>query len=250
MVHVSIVCLIYKSTRWLQFVYDQVKKHTINQDQNHDIEFYFVANDASPEVLEYLVQHNIPHYVHNNTEEQRQEHYIKNVYRAYNAGGYLAKGKYIMFINSDMAFSEGWLDKLLKNITPSTVLVSRLVERGVMRSGLYGIERNFGNVPADYSDENFNSYVKQIEENKLYKGGLYMPLLIDKKHFTQVGGYPEGNIVPNSDIFFPVYSVPGQPCISGDAVFIEKLRTIGVEHWTHFGSIVYHFQEGEKRDTV
>lgn len=53
MVKVSIACLIYKSTRWLDFVYDQVKKHTNLEDN----EFYFVANDACEEVLTHLKTH-------------------------------------------------------------------------------------------------------------------------------------------------------------------------------------------------
>ena len=37
---------------------------------NFCLEFYFVANDAYPEVLNYLLDKNIPHYTHNNTQEQ------------------------------------------------------------------------------------------------------------------------------------------------------------------------------------
>jgi len=29
---------------------------------------------------------------------------------------------------------------------------------------------------------------------------------------------------------------------------MSKLKTIGIEHFTNFSSIVYHFQEGEMRD--
>ena len=56
--------------------------------------------------------------------------------------------------------------------------------------------------------------------------------------------------MPGSDIFSPHYALKDEPCIPGDNVFIQRLNTIGVEHWTVFDSIVYHFQEGEMRDTV
>lgn len=240
---VSIVCLIYKSTDWLQFLYDQIVKHTDLTDN----EFYFVANDACPEVLEYLKDHNIPHYIHNNTEDQKKEWYINNVYRAYNAGGKIAKGEYIVFINSDMAFTPGWLDKLMDKIDDNKVICSRLVERGVMKSGLYGIENNFGNVPRDYNEEAFLTYSDAVAEDKLMPGGLYMPLLIKAEHFNKIGMYPEGNIISGSDIYNPIYAVPGQNCITGDRALVRKLQDIGVSHWTNFNSIVYHFQEGEKR---
>jgi hypothetical protein len=242
---ISIACLIYKSTRWLRFVYDQVLKHTDMTDK----EFYFVANDACPAVLSYLKDNNIPHYVHNNTEQERTEWYINNVYRAYNAASKIAKGEYVVFINSDMAFSPGWLDNLVNKLDDTKIINSRLVERGVMRSGTYGIERSFGNVPGDYDEAGFLNYAKRISNKTLRTGGLFMPCIIKKIHLVKVGYYPEGNIVPGSDIFSPKYAVNGEPCIPGDKVFIEKLRTIGVTHWTAFDSIVYHFQEGEMRDT-
>jgi hypothetical protein len=246
MVKVSIACLIYKSTRWLDFVYEQVKKHT-NLENN---EFYFVANDACDSVLDHLKSNNIPHYIHNNTEEQRKEWYINNVYRAWNTAGRMAKGEYIVFINSDMAFSPRWLEILQETITDKMCLCSRLVERGVMRSGTYGIENNFGNVPEDYKEGQFLQFCENIKENNIYPSGLYMPMLIKKEYMEKINYYPEGNINPKSSIFNPIYAKIGEPCISGDQVLIAKLKKIGVEHYTSFNSIVYHFQEGEMRDTI
>jgi hypothetical protein len=77
-----------------------------------------------------------------------------------------------------------------------------------------------------------------------------MPCLIKKRYLEAIGYYPEGNIVPGSDIFKPQYALKGDPCISGDNVFIQRLNTIGVQHWSVFDSIIYHFQEGEMRDTI
>jgi glycosyltransferase involved in cell wall biosynthesis len=242
---ISIACLIYKSTRWLQFVYDQVLKYT----NLSDAEFYFVANDACPKVLSYLKEHNIPHYIHNNTEEQRKEWYINNVYRAWNTAGRMAKGEYVVFINSDMAFTPGWLDDLLSKIENDKIITSRLVERGILSSGTYGIEKNFGNIPADYKENDFLEYMNRIKEDKLMSGGLYMPCIIKKIYLEAVGYYPEGNITPDSNIFNPTYAKRGEPCISGDIVLVKKLNRIGVHHFTSFNSIVYHFQEGEMRDS-
>ena len=49
--NVSYVCLIYKSTEYLKFLHQQFFKFT---KLNKDDEFYFVANDPTDEVLEYL----------------------------------------------------------------------------------------------------------------------------------------------------------------------------------------------------
>jgi len=246
MVKVSIACLIYKSTRWLDFVYEQVNKYT-NLEEN---EFYFVANDACDKVLNHLKDKNISHYIHNNTEEQKKEWYINNVYRAWNTAGRMAKGEYIVFINSDMAFSPRWLEILQESIQDNICVCSRLVERGALRSGTYGIEQNFGNVPEDYNENEFINFCNGIKENKIYNSGLYMPMLIKKEHMEKINYYPEGNIVPGSNIFNPTYAKLSENCIPGDKVLIAKLKTIGVEHYTNFNSIVYHFQEGEMRDTI
>jgi hypothetical protein len=64
----------------------------------------------------------------------------------------------------------------------------------------------------------------------------------------KINYYPEGNVTPESNIFNPIYAKLEDPCIPGDKVFIEKLKTIGVTHFTAFDSIVYHFQGGEMRD--
>lgn len=245
MVKISIACLIYKSTRWLKFVYDQVRKYTDLTDN----EFYFVANDACDKVLDYLKGNDIPHYIHNNTEEQRKEWYINNVYRAWNTAGRVAKGEFVVFINSDMAFTPGWLDSLVQNYDDTKMVTSRLVERGVLRSGMYGIEENFGNIPADYKESSFLQFAQKISEKKLMPGGLYMPCLLKKSTLERINYYPEGNITMDSDIYSPKYTVRGQECIPGDQVFVQKLYNIGIKHWTDFNSIVYHFQEGEMRDS-
>lgn len=249
MVKVSIACLIQKSTRWLQFVQDQVRKQTDLTDK----EFQFVANDANEHVLNYLKDNNIPHQIHNNTEEQRKEWYINNVYRAWNTAMRVAKGEQIVLINSDMAFTPHWLERLQETIQDDRIVCSRLVERGVLRSGLYGIEKNFGNVPGDQKEAEFLQFAKDTEQYAMYPSGLQMPCLLKKEHAEKIGQYPEGNILTGSDIQNPIIPTEkphGTPITSGDVIFMEKLRRMGVNHQTNFASIVQHFQEGEMRDTV
>lgn len=246
---VSIICLIYKSTKYLDFVYDQVKKYTDLSDK----EFYFVANDASQEVLDHLKNTNAPHYVFNNTPEnvrlQREglQTYLPNVYRAWNFGASKANGKYLLFINSDMAFSKNWFENLWKWKTDTNCVTSRLVESGRYTSGTHGISYNCGQFLRDYNEQKFLDYVKSIEVDKCEPNGLYMPLLITKEHFDKVNGYPEGNCIPGSDIFHPSIANKEQNpwSVPGDVVIMHKLRCFGISHITSFNSIVYHFQNGE-----
>lgn len=243
---ISYVCLIYKSTKWLKFLYEQFHKYTKLNDND---EFYFVANDAYPEVLDYLNKNpHIKHYIHENTEEQKKEWYINNVYRAWNTAAKKAKGDYIIFLNSDFAFSPDWNINLINKITENICVCSRLVERGILRSGKYGIEKNFGNNYNDYRENDFIEYANALKECKLYEGGLYMPLLIKKEHLEKVGYYPEGNIKKTSSFNDPIIAKKGEPVIPGDMFLMEQLKKINVHHVTTFDSIVYHFQEGEMRE--
>ena len=265
---VSYVCLIYKSVKWLQFVYSQFKKHTSLKEGD---EFYFVANDACQEVLDYLKENEIPHYIHNNTPEQREEWYINNVYRAWNTAARKAKGQYIIFMNSDMAFSKDWHTNLIKYIDDTKCINSRLVERGpphglpTMKGG-HGIEKNFGNTHHQYREYLFQQYAESIKEAKIVAKGLYMPMIIKKEHLERINYYPEGNITienwekmiqTNPEEFqtfkyeyrtaTEVYQ-EGKPCVPGDKVLMKKLEMIGVYHYTSFESIVYHVQQGEMNE--
>lgn len=237
----SIICLIYKSVDWLKFVYEQVLKYTDMADK----EFFFVANDANDAVLKYLHHNYIPHYVFENTPQQKTEWYINNIYRAYNFSAKKAKGDFLIFINSDMAFTPGWFDNLWKAYNGSNCVASRLVESGKLKSGLHGIEKDFGRNHDSYLEMEFQQYAASAALSEVKDGGLFMPLLIRKKHFENVGGYPEGNISPESNIFKPVIAKSGGPIISGDNILMKRLQTQGIIHQTAWDSIVYHFQCGE-----
>jgi hypothetical protein len=252
--NISYVCLIYKSVEYLKFLHQQFFKFT---KLNEGDEFYFVANDPTDEVLDYLQKNKIKHYIHLNNQEQKKEWYINNVYRAWNTSIKMAKCEYILFLNSDFAFSKDWVENLKNNITDDICVCSRLVERGLsdggLSSGQYGIEKSFGNSPHNYKEMDFNIYAKNIEINELRDGGLFMPLLIKKKYLEQINYYPEGNVLVGSDIFNPKYATlddiykNGLKCISGDIVLMQKLKTINIKQFTSFNSIVYHFQEGEMK---
>lgn len=243
---ISIVALIYRSTEWAEFVYQQVLKYTPMKG----VEFFFVANDASEEVIRYLKSNYIPHYEFNNRPEYKNDWYINNVYRAWNYGAQKARGEIVVFVNSDMAFTPDWLEALEKNLSPDACVASRLVEMGRLRSGTYGIERDFGRSPGAYAEEAFQQYAAVIRKPELHPGGLFMPLAIRKDHFEGVGGFPEGNVVAGSDYKNPVIAKPSDPLISGDVVLMSKLSEIGVEHKTAFDSVVYHFQCGEQEEIL
>jgi hypothetical protein len=252
--NISYTALIYKSIEYLKFFYEQFNKFTKLGEND---EFYFIANDATEEILNYLENNSIKYYIHQNTLDQKKEWYINNVYRAWNTSIKKAKNEYIIFLNSDFAFSENWSENLKKYISDNNCVCSRLIERGRedggYLSGKYGIEKSFGKNPHNYREKDFNIFCNNISAPKLNEGGLFMPLLIKKKYLEIVNYYPEGNVKENSDIFNPEYLTSdevykeGKKCISGDVILMKKLESIGIKHYTAFDSLVYHFQEGEMK---
>ena len=240
----SVVCLIYKDVRWLKFVFEQVKKYT----DLRDTEFFFVANDAAPEVRQYLFENYIPHFNFEPEASQKSEYYINNVYRAYNHGAEKSRGDFVVFINSDMAMTPDWVKKLYAWYDGKNCIASRLIESGRLATGLHGIEKNFGSTVDTYQEAEFQAYARLCSEDRVVEGGLFMPFLVRRDQFLQVGGYPPGNVVRGSDYHKPVIAKPGEDLISGDVVLIDKMARIGVRHQTAFNSLVYHFQEGEKRE--
>ena len=225
--NVSVICLIYKSTKYADFVWNSFNKYT------KDANFLFIANDATNKVKSYLKENNLPHLIFENSD--KNEYYLNRVYRAWNYGGINAPGEIIVFVNSDMAFSYNWLECLLKNIKKDKIICSRLVESGKLLTGKHGINKNFGQAYQEFNDNSFQKFAKKIKKAELHRNGLFMPCAIYKNSFIKSGGYPIGN-----------RKEKGGSETSGDYIlFYEKLKAMGIEHFTSFDSIVYHIQEGE-----
>jgi len=239
----SIVCLIYKSNEWLDFVYNQVIKYT----DFEDTEFFFIANNATDEVKEYLKNNYIPHYVYDSNEEQKSEWYINNVYRWYNYWAEMAKWEFLIFINSDMTFSPNWLENLISKYNWKNCIASRLIESWKFSSWKYWLEKNFWTEFFNYEEEKFINYSNSFKENWICKNWwLYMPLFINKKDFFDVWAYPEWNILEWSDINKPIIAKKWEKIsFTWDEALIEKLRINWIEHMTSFDSIIYHFQAWE-----
>jgi len=239
----SIICLIYKSNEWLDFVYNQVIKYT----NFTNTEFFFIANDASDDVKNYLKNNYIPHHIFETNKEQKTEWYINNVYRWYNYWVQKAKWEYLIFINSDMAFSPDWLENLISKYDWKNCVASRLIESGRFLSWKYWLEKNFWTEFFNYEEEKFINYSKLFKEDWISKKWwLYMPLFINKEDFINVWMYPEWNVLEWSDLDSPIIAKKWEKIsFTWDEALIEKLRLNWINHVTSFDSIVYHFQAWE-----
>jgi GT2 family glycosyltransferase len=221
---VTLVVLVYRSLEWLDWCMEGV-----NSSNNFTkYRWLVVANDATPEVAAD------PRISVDFRNDDPDEFYINRVYRAWNEGVLSATTPWVVMLNTDMYGYSHWLDELVhtKKTEPKTVPTSLLVESGRLPSGMPEYVEDFGTNPENFNNEAFLDHAPTIQKlGETEPGRLYMPILVDRQEFFDVGGYPEGN----------------PPLTTGDKDLIRRYIEAGFAHVTALGSVVYHVQCGEQR---
>lgn len=247
MVRISVIALIYKSRQLADWVYKSVHEFTPLIEKG-EAEFFFIANDPTKMLLDHLRKKKYKYFVNRNyhySEEELfeagygQPEYISRVYRGWNQAILHAQGEIVVLINSDMYFSPDWLENLLKYSDRTKIICSKLVERKHPKYGEVfpgAIHGEFGNGPDNFKEKAFLKFVNKIKKTGLEHAGAYMPCLIYRDIALIAGLYPEGNIAGKS--FSDVIAY-------GDEAFFNRLKDLGINHFTALDSIVYHLKEGE-----
>jgi len=248
MIKVSIICLLYQSTRLADWVYQSLIDHTPKL-QTGEAEFFFVANDPTRELVDHLRHKGYPFIININerlTDQELSEkgyakpEYIRRVYQGYNQGIRHAQGNLVCLINSDHYFSPDWLENLIKYANYNKIITSQLVEPEhhlpVYWSAYNG---EFGTSIEKFDKEGFLAYADRRRTTGLYQSGAHMPCLMYKDILLYTGLYPEGNMID----FETGDTIPG------DIYMFDKLKKLNVKHLTSLDSIVYHLGEGEKVET-
>lgn len=230
--------LIYKSTAYLDFVMKSLLKH---HSKKHEVQYLIVCNDATNEVIDrahYWTEHPVDDPIQikmvNHKNKNPDDWWIQNVYNAWNRCLDECTTESICFVNSDMAFTDGWLDNLAKHDLRLFVPTSRLVESERMPSLPGLIPKNFGQTLESFDRAGFETFASQIKQDKLSpKVGAYMPSLFKVSNLRHVGGWSKNN---------------GN--IPGDRITFHKLyEKLGLYNVMCNDSIVYHFQRGESAES-
>jgi hypothetical protein len=249
MVRISIISLIYQSPKLADWVYNSVLKYTPMVTRG-EAEFFFVANDPTPALLDHLRAHRYDFVVNINKRYTNDElfalgyatpEYMSRVYRGYNVGIRHSKADYVVLINSDNYLSPDWLENLLKYSDRARVMSSTLVERhhptfSVFPGALHG---EFGGTAETFDEEGFLAFAARVKKTGIELGGAYMPTLFHRDIAIEAGLYPTGNIAGANFEEVSRY---------GDEAFFDTLATLGVVHYTALDSISYHLKEGERAD--
>ena len=239
---VEVVSLIYRSVEFSRFISDQLARFA--RAEGFDVRGRLIANDPEVPAEELLAPARAAGL---RTDVYRDakpgDYYLNRVYRCWNWAVASAAADLVCLVNSDMAFSPGWLEPLLRLHDEGCTPTSRLVESGRLRTGRHGIEKDWGRRPAEFAEAAWLEYARDISAPAVVEDeDLFMPVVFDKAIFAEAGGYPEGNIYRDG-----VGTRSGNVLQSGDAYFFDRLADLGRPHATAFDSLVYHMQEGEMR---
>jgi len=223
---IEVVGMIYRSPAFRDFLEIQMYQQGWGIG---GVKYRTVANDPVPG-LNLTDGTDIYH------DPNSEDHYLSRVYRCWNYCVESSDAEYVCLVNSDMAFSPGWLEALERRLDGKTLPCSRLVEPGFLRPGQHAIEIDLGRDPRSFPMDSWYRLAADLREDRTEPGGLFMPCVIHRDAFLAVGGYPEGN----------ERSTSGQ-VVSGDAFLFAKMQSKGFQQVTCFDSLVYHMQEGEMR---
>ena len=216
--------LVYRDPSWLAFALEGLAWSR----NETPYRIFVLGNDAEPSVVS---TGRLDSEIRSNTAG---EHYLKSVYRAWNACVQQAQTELVCLMNSDMAVSDYWLDELVGAYQSDYKILpcSLLVESGRIPSAMPEYVRNFGLTREEFDADGWKAHADGIRKRgETEPGRLYMPCLFERSTFMRLGGYPEGN--PEGT--------------TGDKDLFSRFASDGYRHLTALGSVVYHVQEGEMR---
>ncbi len=220
---VTLVTLVYRSLKWLDFVMEGVAQAKTDTRYR----WLVVANDATKEVRAD------PRITIDWDNEDPNEFYINRVYRAWNEGFLWAPTQLVVNLSNDMYVSDYWLDEMveLKRKEPRTIPCGLLVESGRIPSAMPEYVKNFGFHPEEFQTEAFLAHAITIRERGAEEPGrLFGPTLFDRQEWLDFGMYPEGN--PNG--------------IPGDKHLYDRYIAGGYRWVSCKGTVVAHLQTGEQ----
>ena len=141
----------------------------------------------------------------------------------------------VVLVNSDHRFAPGWLERLSKSWRSDLAVSCGTIERGHETLGHFPgtVVANCGSSPSSFDADRFAREAAKLESRGVSAGGVYMPPMVSRDALLRAGLYPRGNPAPLE---------------YGDRVLFRKLAGLGVKHVTDWGSMCYHFQQGEMEE--
>ncbi len=151
-------------------------------------------------------------------------------YRSWNKGAKKAAKDWLCFLTDDQYFAPGWDKALWDFCQRGRILTSQLVEPGIIPVWPTNIKKDFGQNPAEFREEDFLEFAKSKARQELADDGFFIPLVIHRDDFWQIGGFPEEG------------DFGSREAPANDIAFIKKAKEAGFEFKKALNSFSYHFQ--------
>ncbi len=151
-------------------------------------------------------------------------------YGNWNKGATLATADYLVFATDDQYFAPHWDTNLLKSWRPKRLVAGRLVEPGVIPVYKTNLEQDFGTIPSEFKEAEFNKWCQDRPSAGFVKDGFFIPLLQSRKDFEALGRYTNSHDFGTSS------------AKSNDYDYINRALAKGYQFGTADNSYSYHFQ--------
>lgn len=163
-------------------------------------------------------------------------------YAGWNSGARQSSREWICFMTDDQYFAEGWDTTLERHLEPGRMISSTLVESGAYLVGPDNLEADFGVCAEEFDAPGFEAFVERVAVDDLIPGGHFIPLLVNRTDYEQIGAFKE----------YPFYrkDAPPRPPISPDVEFVGRALLQGMKMYRSLGSYSYHFQGASHRGNI
>lgn len=204
--------------RYLKNSISSIKKNSGND--NDIIVYVDSSNDGT---LEWLKINKI-NYILNETTIP------KGIAYAYNRCIEAAETNVVCMFHADMFMGKNFDKNILKHLKPKTVIAGTRIEPPLHPKGKEKIVKDFGIYPEDFREEDFNTFVKQEQEDSKDQVtyGIFAPWACYKSDLLEIGLHDETfhSYQEDSDIFNRMI-INGMRCIQSRDALVYHLTCRG-----------------------
>lgn len=200
---------------------------SIKKNSDYLIDFCIVVDPdmntgkVNSDILKVCQKHNLePHINKDNL----------GPYGNWNRGAEVAKTDWLVFATDDQYFAPHWDRNLLQYWKPKRLVAGRLVEPGIIPVWRTNLERDFGVLPSEFKESEFNNWVANRTETGYVTDGFFIPMLQHRSDYDALGHYPTAGKFGTST------------AVSNDVLYVQEALKKGYEFGTAADSYSYHFQ--------
>lgn len=205
----------------LRYLKNSIASIQKNSSQDNKIIVYVDAsNDGT---IEWLQENNIAFLVN-------QSNSPKGIAYAYNRCIEAAETEIVCMFHADMFMGKDFDRNIIKHLKPKTVIAGTRIEPPLHPAGKEKIVKNFGMYPEDFTQEAFNIFVKQEQEDSKDQVtyGIFAPWACYKSELLEMGLHDESfhSYQEDSDIFNRML-LSGMECIQSRDALVYHLTCRG-----------------------